>query len=186
MDKKTIAVPGEFLTTEEEFMPGKNTFERDGSIYSNSLGEAEFDSKTKEVSVKKKNPVSVLDVGTIVYGEVVISRENRAVISISYAEKDGEKKVITLTSATIPVRNAGRGFIKDMRDCFKIGDFVKAKVALAESFAVDLRTNDPGLGVIKAFCSRCRRPLGLFAGKLKCTSCGNTENRIVSPDYMIK
>jgi len=184
--EKKLVFPGDFLAEEEEFEPGKNTFEDKGKIFSNSFGRAVFDSKEKTIQVLKKKPQEVLEKETIVIGRVVMVKSNMVSIELFSAEKNGEKRIISSAHAVLPIRNISREFVKKTSELFKIGDIVKAKVAVVTPYSVDLKTNEPELGAIKAFCSKCRNALVLFGNTLKCTSCGLTEHRKLSSDYLLK
>ena len=113
-------------------------------------------------------------------------KESSAVIEIFEAEKNGVPLVIPDTRATLMVSKVARGFVKDLKNEFRIGDIVKAKLIKLTPFSKDLATDFPEYGVIKAFCSNCKKPLHLFSGKLKCLSCGSLERRKISKDYYLK
>lgn len=184
--EKQVVLPGDFLGTEEEFGAGLNAFEDDGKILSDSLGRPVFDQKHKVVSVEKKSVLKPLEVDSVVVGRVSMVKSNMVMVEVFFAEKEGEKRVIAGSFAVLPVRNISREFVKEPKDMFRIGDLVLAKVAFVSPFAIDLRTNEPELGVIKAFCVRCRNKLSLFGRTLKCQSCGNSEQRKISRDYLLK
>lgn len=186
MAKKNVALPGDFISTEEEFIPGKNTFVEEGEIRSDSLGSVDVNQKNKDVSVGKLRNVELMDADTMVYAQVTMVKSSGVFVELLYAEKNGKKRIISNSMAMIPARFISRSYVKNLSDCFRIGDVVKAKVAVFSPQGIDLRTNDPELGVVKAFCVKCRHPLGLFNGILKCTSCGNTENRKIADDYILK
>ena len=62
--KKKVALPGQLISTEEEFMPGKNTFEDNGEIFSESTGIIEENQQSKEISVKPSSePVKIPRLG---------------------------------------------------------------------------------------------------------------------------
>jgi exosome complex component CSL4 len=84
------------------------------------------------------------------------------------------------------VSRVDTGFVKVLSEKFKIGDIVKARVDEIYPFGLELSTADPSLGVVKAFCAKCRQPLHLFGAMLKCLSCGATERRKISSDYVLK
>ena len=184
--KKKIALPGEFLSTEEEFVPGKNTFEDNGEIFSGSTGPVEEDSKTKEISVNPASEPVKIRPGSVVFGRVEVVKDNS--VSIEMQNVYGmDKKVMASSFAVLPVRNVSRDYVERLRDFFKVGDLVKARVSkILPGNNIDLETNSPEFGVVKAFCSRCRKPLHLFGSSLKCISCGNTEGRKISKDYLLK
>ncbi|MFH1240321.1 MAG: exosome complex RNA-binding protein Csl4 [Candidatus Diapherotrites archaeon] len=187
MSDKNIAFPGDFLSTEEEYMPGKNTYVSDeGDVCSDSLGKSEIDTTEKSVSVEKMKNIEMLDVGTIVYVRVSMLKPSSVFVEIFAAEKDGKKRVVPSAMAAIPVRNISREYVEKLGDFFGIGDIVKAKVSFYAPYGIDLRTNEQELGVIKAFCKKCRKPLYLFGKQLKCRSCASNEQRKIANDYMLK
>ena len=185
--KKKVASPGEFLSTEEEFIPGKNTFEENGEIFSGSTGLVVEDLKSKEISVKPASEPVKIRPGSVVFGRVDVVKDSSVLIEMQNVY-GSNKKVFTSSFAVLPVRNVSRDYVERLRDFFKVGDLVKAKVAkILPGNNIDLETSSsPDFGVIKAFCSRCRKPLYLFGSSLKCTSCGNTEGRKISNDYLLK
>ena len=108
MEKKIkLVFPGEFLTVEEEYLPGTNTFEeKNGRIYSARIGELEFNEKEREVTVKPKKERKLLDAGTIITGSVLLVKDSMALIKIIKAEKDNEER--------IPLNNTAILFISNM------------------------------------------------------------------------
>lgn len=179
-------LPGEFISTEEEFEPGQNTFAENGSILSDSVGKVIENNRQKAVHVEKPRPVTPAKVSDIVYGEVMLVKDNSVSLSIFIDSESNERKVLSHTFASLPVRFVSREYVKDLYEMFKIGDLVKAKIASVNSYGIDVRTNEPELGVIRAFCSKCRQPLHLFGQNLKCLNCGSAERRKISNDYSLK
>ncbi len=185
--KKKVALPGEFLSTEEEFIPGKNTFEENGEIFSGSTGLVKEDLQTKEISVKPVPEQVKISPGSIIFGRVEVVKDSSVLIEMQNVF-GADKKVMCSSFAVLPVRNVSRDYVERLRDFFKIGDLVKARVSkILPGNNIDLETSSSSdFGVIKAFCSRCRKPLHLFGSSLKCISCGNTEGRKISNDYLLK
>lgn len=188
MQGKKLVMPGQFLATEEEFLAGSNTFSNDnGRVYSDSVGIAEFDNLKHEVLVQKKSRiVKVAGVGSTVFARVMLVKDNAAVLELLNAEFKGEERRLLQSTGTVMVSRVANAFVRNLRDCFKIGDLVKAKIVEANSYGIELSTNEPTLGVVRAYCTNCRKELGLFAGKLKCTNCGSLENRKLSGEYSLK
>ena len=180
-----LVLPGEFLSTEEEFVPGKNAYECGGDVCSGSTGHVEINNKTKEISVNPIKQMQPLAVGSIVYGRVTLVKENSLTISLSQPPEGG-KQVIGQSSAMLPVRNVSRDYVESLRDCFKIGDIIKARVTKLTPQAIDVSTNEPDFGVVKAFCSRCREPLHIFDRSLRCLSCGSNEPRKTATGYLLR
>ncbi|MDO8538337.1 MAG: exosome complex RNA-binding protein Csl4 [archaeon] len=185
--KQKLVLPGEFLTVEEEFLPGMNTFEENGNIFSSKIGEVLFDENNRKVSVKEKHVLAkMLDRGSIVFARISLVKESTVVVSIISAENNGEPRIFAFSNASIYVSNASSQYVRDLSELFKIGDIIKAKVKEVTKYSIDLATNEPDLGVVKAFCTKCREPMQLFGSTLKCLNCASNENRKLSQDYYLK
>jgi len=185
MDKK-IVMPGEELATVEEFECGENTFSDDESVYSDSIGKAKFDSENYEVSVTNPRNVKLFTPGTQVLGVVGAIRKNYAFINIREAFDGKEKRVFSKRSATLLISSVSSDYIKNLSDMFKKGDIVRAEIESIEPYRVTIKTNKPELGVVKAFCSKCRAGMLLSGEKLMCTKCGSVEDRKLSTEYSLK
>lgn len=182
-----MVLPGEFLSTGEEFAPGSNAFDCEGNVCSANTGLVSADSKTREISVKPVIELLSIKPGSIVLGRVTLVKENN--VSIELCENRGkrQRQVISQTRAVIPIRNASREYVEKLRDCFKVGDIVKARVSkILPGGGIDLETNQPDLGVVKAFCSKCRHPLRVFGTSLRCLNCGSSEKRKTATGYTVK
>ncbi len=183
----SIVLPGDFLSTEMEFSSGFNTFQDDnGSIFSTVYGKVIFDEKNREVNVDSFKPKIKLHRGTIVFGIIGMVRDNFAQVKIFKAEFNEQERIISSSYATLPVRNVSRDFVKNLKEEFKIGDIIKAKVAEVKPWGIDLRTNERDLGVIKAYSAHSREPMYLFGTQLKCLSSGYSERRKISSEYLLK
>ena len=168
-----IFVPGEAITTEEEFSAGNQTFEENGVIKASVLGRAVFDDINREVSISG-NAINTAGVGDIVFGRVAFVKDSMVVIDLVKGENG--KKII-VTKGQLPIRNVAHGYISNLKQYFKVGDSVKAKISEIKDSIADLETKDTGLGVIMAFCSTCRKELKYSNGKMACFNCGNVEQR---------
>lgn len=178
------SLPGDHLAAEEEFSSGENTFEENGEIISDSMGTALKDSKQRSVSVLAQKKLLPLKVGSIVLGKVTVVKSSSVGIEIFAGRNGNDRQVVYSSFASLPVRNVASGYVRNLGENFKIGDIVRAKVAMVSPVGIDLRTNEQDLGVIKAFCSKCRQSLNLFGRMLKCTNCGSSESRKISSEYV--
>lgn len=70
-----------------------------------------------------------------------------------------------------------------MNEVCKTGDLIKAKVFNDKNRIPELTTAGRGLGVTRAYCSRCGSPLLLTNRRLQCRECGNVERRRLADDY---
>lgn len=173
-EKQKIVMPGEDITTEEEYVPKRNTFAKNGIVKSKIMGRVEFDDTNKEVRVAGKS-IKEIRSGDIVIGKVMLVKESTAVLELVSAE--GGKRITGMKTAQLPVRNISTEFISDIKKIIKIGDIIRARIMMASPLAIDLATNEKGLGVTKAYCSNCRKEMQYSNEKLMCLNCGNVEER---------
>lgn len=188
MQKNDLVLPGSFLAYEEEYMAGQNTFEDgQGKVYSTTIGHKELDQNNHEVNVKSISKTArSLEKGDIVRGIVAMVKDNVVLINVREAEGNGEKKSLRSGYASLVIFNIADEYVNSTRDMFRIGDIIKARVADVKPFGVELETKAPDLGVIKAYGIKTRQPLMLINGKLRDPSTGETEERKVSSEYVLR
>jgi len=167
-----LLLPGEEIGTEEEYLPGENTYIKDGKIKSSCFGELHVDSKRRATVIPYRE-VARLKVGDIVYGRVDEILENLAFLSI-----ENEKGLKAL--GVLFISEIKHAFVKSIRDEFKIGDILKARIKRITPFSVELTLKERGLGVIKAFCSNCRSSMVFRSRIFVCEKCGNKERRVIN------
>jgi exosome complex component CSL4 len=180
MDEDIVMI-GEYIGTIEEYMPGEGTYAEDGKIYASSVGRKVLDSKKHRAEVLGKHLPS-LKVGQVVFGEVL--NVKKSVVTLIVSKIQGQKGVLD-EKTMIYVSNISDKYVSSPEDYFKVGDIVKAKVIKIEPGMIDLSTKGK-LGVVKAFCSRCRNPLTLskkYRGKMECPVCKHVELRKTAEDY---
>lgn len=187
MEKKNVVLPGDFLSTEEEFSPGKNAFDSGGDIYSKVAGIPETDAKRKEIAVKPFSEIRQLKPGSIVLARVSLVKENSVIADLCLEAGATERVVLAPSTAMIPVRNVSQEYVESLKEYFKVGDLIKAKVTkILPDGSIDLCTNEPELGVIKAFCGKCRQPMHLSGTMLRCLNCGASERRKIAKEYYVR
>ena len=173
MKKTEIFTPGQTITTEEEFAPGKNTYVADGDVKSTSFGEAEFDNHSKEVSIKS-DTMKVLARDDIVIGRVSLVKESVVVVNIIKAENGS---ILLVNRGQIQAKFVAQAYVTNVKEYYKVGDYIRAKVISANELAVDLATNEKGLGVTTAFCPRCKKEMQFSNDKMMCFGCNFTDKR---------
>jgi len=179
MDKKFV-VPGDFVGTEEEFLPGEGTFVEQEKIYSAITGDST--EAARKLSVMQKRPLRALSIGTTIIGRVENVVEPIALVSMLIGE--GEHRYgETDDYAVLHASMIRKGFVKNVRDEYKIGDIIRAKIVDMRNGEMRLSTDADNLGAIKAFCAACRHPLKVESGIIQCESCGNKDNRKLANDY---
>lgn len=173
---------GDCLGTIEEFMPGEGTYADDGKIYASNIGIAILDHKNHTVRIEGKIQPE-LKVGDIVFGEVLSVKKN--IITVIVKKIMGFERILDIKTG-IYVSNISDSYIDSAESMFGVGDIVKGAVIKIEASLIDLSTKGNDLGVVKAFCKRCRFPLARsekYRGKMECLSCGHREDRKIASDY---
>lgn len=180
MADKKFVVPGDSLGSEMEYLPGAGTFSDKDEIYSTLSGEMQEASRT--LAVTQKRPLAKLGVGTIIIGVVASIIEPIALVSVhegSGKERFGENP----DNAVLHASMIKRGYVKNVRDEYKTGDIIRAKIVDVRNGEMRLATDADNLGAIKAFCAKCRHPMKVAEGGLACESCEWKDNRKIANDY---
>jgi len=179
-----FVLPGDFLATPEEFLPGEGAYEEGGRVCSSTVGIVLLDVRTRKVSVFARTKLPpLLKPGDLVIGRVEEVRDQFATLLLFSMVGKEDRELPPPRTGILHISKVQRGFVRDLSSMFRAGDIVKAKVIEVRPECVQLTTVDRGLGVIYALCSTCRKPLEKEDTKLKCPSCGSTETRKLSADY---
>lgn len=180
-----LLYPGDFIANAEEFLPGEGTYLDDGKIFSSEVGTAKKDLEKRVVTVEPTNGKLALlqRRGLDVVGVVAKASEKAAFVDLLPLE-DGKRRYVPIPASTVlRVSNIRRGFVKSLKDEFKVGDIVRVRIIEADPYNVIVSTEAPNLGVIKAFCVKCRYPLDKDEKGLVCPSCGWRDHRHLADDY---
>ena len=176
-----LVLPGERLGVIEEFVPASETYVKDGVIYSKIVGLSLLDLQNRSVSVYPLvSGVVAPKVSTVVIGQVGNAQSDNVLVRIF---RIGRKKLTGNFSGILHVSDVSDRYVTSISDVCKTGDILRAKVISGKNQTFHLSTNDNGLGVLYAFCSLCGTLLEQQRYDLKCSKCGNIENRKLSPDY---
>jgi exosome complex component CSL4 len=179
-----FVMPGDFLGTAEEFIPGPGAYEEGGKVYSSATGAVLLDTTHKQASVSSNVPEPpVLKKGDIVIGSVEDVREQSANVQIAMSRGNEGRALPLPDYGTIHISQTRGSYVRQLSTEFKVGDIVRAKVLDVAREPIRLSTSDSDLGVIFAACSNCRSPLELEGNKLRCPNCGNLESRKLAKDY---
>ena len=81
-EESKLVLPGDYLGTAEEFLPGRGTYENRGRIYASVLGTSHVDPRDRTVRVEARNAVPEIQEGDIVYARVDELKTAMAVCSI--------------------------------------------------------------------------------------------------------
>lgn len=172
-----LVLPGDYVGPGEVYAEGSTTFAKGDDIYSAAVGKADESAGTVNTRLKKP----ALQPGDIVYGSIILTMESFAIVGIYPERREGVAPAAP-DEGKIPVRAMSSGFTPSVKDAVRIGDIIRAKVVKIEGEKAELTLVGPELGVIKAFCSRCRKPLEKTGKGLSCEN-GHTERRETADDY---
>jgi len=174
-------LPGDRLGVVEQFLPGTGTYEEDGTIYANFTGIAKIDTKNKRVTVSPNTRVPELPKeGATVIASVTHTQEKMATVSIWKIE---DKSLQNPFTAILHISSSSPRYERNMSDVCKAGDILRARVIDMANRIPQLTTAGRGLGVMKAFCSKCGGALEFSGRMLRCVSCGSIERRRLVEDY---
>ncbi|CAB48976.1 exosome complex RNA-binding protein Csl4 [Pyrococcus abyssi] len=187
--KKTIkngdfVLPGDYLGVIEEYLPGEGVIVEDGNLYSARAGWVKINKDKVEISLEPASSVPPIPKkGDIVYARVIDVKQQAVLLRMIKIEGQENREIATSKLAGIHISQVKDGFVEDLRNEFKIGDIVRARVIADEKSPIQLTTKDPDLGVVYALCSKCRTPLVRKGNQLVCPRCGNVETRKISTLY---
>jgi len=165
----------------EEFLPGPGTYEQEGTIFANFTGTARIDLRNKRVTVVPTTRIpDIPKEGATVLASVTHAQEKMATVSIWKIDGKALQNPFT---AILHISSSSPRYERNMSDVCKAGDIIRARVIDISNAIPQLTTAGRGLGVIKAFCSRCGGVLEFTNRRLECPSCGNLERRRLAEDY---
>ena len=133
--------------------------------------------------MSQKRPLRALEVGTVIIGTIENIVEPIALVSIQAGSGFESRFGETPDYAVLHASMIKRGYVKNVRDEYKIGDIIRAKIADLRNGEFRLATDSDELGAIKAFCPKCRHPMRVESGILRCESCEWKDNRKTAKDY---
>ena len=183
--KKEVTVPGEHVGIQEEYESGFGTYNEEGEIYSSSTGKLVLDREkhTAEVRASTRIP-KIQKTGTITLGEVVRSKGQTVMVDLEPFESRKFTFVPSDKSAIIHVSNIKDEYIDDVNTQYKVGDIVRVKIKDESKHTVELTTDQGNLGVVKAYCAKCRNVVDKIGrDKVKCPKCGKVDTRKTANDY---
>jgi exosome complex component CSL4 len=176
-----FVVPGERLGVIEEFVPGRDTREENGVIYSETTGIAKIDAMNKTVYVQRRVKTPLIpEEGATVTSMVTHAQDKVAQVSISQIN---QVPVGTPFSGVLHISSSSPRYERTMKEVCKTGDIVRAKIVSAKNGIPLLTTIGRGLGVVRAYCSQCGQLLTLRNRLLQCPSCGKVERRKIVENY---
>ncbi len=178
---KKKVFPGEELAVIEEYNDGEGSYEDDGLVRSEELGEPRLNKEKRAIDVEKvTKPLNLPKEGVVVFAEAgSVTRRDARVDIFRVAGRQVEPTY----TGVIHVNDVAREFGRDLEHAMRSGDIVKAVVANTKNRIIQLNMFPPDYGVVYAYCSRCGGILENEKGKLVCPSCKRTERRQMAKTY---
>jgi len=173
--------PGEELAVIEEYNVGEGSYQEDGLVRSEELGETRLNKEKRALEVKKVTKHLNLPLeGVIVIAEAgsVTRRDAR----VDIFRVDGKKIVPTYTGV-VHINDVAREFSRNLEQALRSGDIVRAVVANTKNRIIQLSMAGPEYGVVYAYCSRCGGILENQNGRLTCPRCKRVERRQIARSY---
>ncbi|MFH1447330.1 MAG: exosome complex RNA-binding protein Csl4 [Candidatus Micrarchaeota archaeon] len=178
-----MKTPGESLGTEEEYVSGYGTFEENSAIYASLSGELKVDLERKmSIRGAMASPMRIKP-GMVVYGRVEEIFDPIALVRIHPITTGMERQVRDQFYCVLHVSRVKMGYVRNIREELRIGDIIKAVVDEIKNMDIHLSTKRGGMGVIKAYCTKCRFPLKQEGQELVCKNCGEKEQRKLGSPY---
>lgn len=178
-NKQAKALPGDALAVSEEYLPGNNAYDADGTIRALQTGAVVKDMRERKIGVKPTSVPKIPSVGDVVTGQIEVAQTSTSNLKIHYLNgkptQGGFVGIIFLRE-----ERGGRGA---RRTAVKLGDVVRAKVVSTMNAMIHLSISEPHLGVIASLCSNCGRPLMAAGSRAQCINCGNVEDRKFADDF---
>ncbi len=172
---ENMLMPGDFISTSEEYAKGRGVFNDNGDLKASIIGDEKIE--RHKVSLISHNFFRYARKGDIVVGRVVDIYSSMASLKIEFLKNKKDIPTAPREKAFLRVSDMAHGFVKNIRDVLKVGDIVVAKIKEANKGDVYLTTSEADLGVVVAFCSKCRNKMLVKDDILVCPVCGNKERR---------
>lgn len=172
----------------EEFEPGKNTYVIDGNVRSSVIGKPIINMADRVLNVEQKNSPLIPKIGDIVVGYIDMLFGNMISVRVVYInDKHSHSGFSAIASTRISSINTYSGWRERSykgKLIFKVGDIIRGKVYSLLNSSIHITLDDKDLGLVYTICFSCGNDnLLKTPGGLKCSSCGNFEERKISIDY---
>ncbi len=181
--EEKIVYPGDKVGTSEEWLSGEGTYEEQGNIYAAHFGKLKVDEENLEASVEAMNPIAKIKKGDVVYGNILMRKKSRAVVTIEKVEK-ASRDIKRDVEGEIHISEVSDDYTEELEDEFLVGDIVRAKVIQVEP-SLELSTVGKKYGVVRGYCPECRKGMEYKRkkDKLYCPRCEKHASRKISKVY---
>ena len=182
-ESKRVAIPGERLGVEEEYVPGKGVYVENGELYSKAYGEVDVDAQGKRIDVRSSKNVTVPEVGDLVEAVIEGMKEDSARVRIMVIR--GKRSLTGDFEGVLHVSQIAKSYVESIFDAVNMNDRILARVVTSWP-PFQLSTADDDLGVIYSTCTKCGEELVLRKGGLFCRRDKIFERKKISRSYLLK
>lgn len=178
-----LVEPGTPLAFSEELLAGSGTYDDGTQIRAAVYGTQRVDPETMTLTVQPAGKsVAQIEKGDIVVGVIgFIKPETLASVKILAVRGKEGRSLLQNVEATLHISKIDARYIKDVREEYVCGDYIRAKV-IGMKGGPQLATDKPELGCVKAF-GPSGAQLVLDGRNLKDPETNRTEQRKIASDY---
>lgn len=197
MQENMLVMPGDKIATEEEFLPGSNTYAENGIIYAATTGTVKIADGKASVHTLSRD-IEKIDRGMYIVGRVTDNMRSVMFVDIDTIYTKAKEFIALKDGKIIIERQRPRPAFRDRRgeapmqerqqapakEC-GVGDIILAKVQYNDPDAYTLTLDDNDAGVIHSVCDKCGSELEYNSkdNALICTECKYNQQRKISPHY---
>jgi exosome complex component CSL4 len=178
-----LVFPGDEIAIAEEFVPGPGAFEENGKVYAARIGIVRYDPEAFTVTVNASTRVPVeLNVDDSVICSVRMLKSSMAIVDVGARVDVPDSAIAGDTDGTIHISKVSADYVESINDAFRLGDILRAKVVSTQP-SLQLTTLGDDLGVVKAFCPRCRTAMNAVEKAVVCPECDWKDAKKLSSLY---
>ncbi|MFH0973845.1 MAG: exosome complex RNA-binding protein Csl4 [Candidatus Micrarchaeota archaeon] len=173
--KERLVVPGDFLCYSEEYSPAGHAFEdSEGKVFSSVVGRERSSDAQRNVSVASPHAKRALKAGDLVYARI---EDLYDTVALTRMKPAAPGIAPNSDSAFLRISEIRRGYVESFRGHLGIGDVLIARIKEITPLGIYLTVIENDLGVLRAFCSNCRREMLFTARGFYCKACESGEER---------
>ena len=178
--KKNV-FPGEELAVIEEYNKGEGSYQENGLVRSEELGETRLNVERRAIEVKKATKKLNLPLeGVVVIAQTGSVTRRDARVDIF---RVAGKRIAPTYTGVVHINDVAREFGRNLEQAMRPGDIVRAVVANTKNRIIQLSMAGPEYGVVYAYCSRCGGIMENEKGRLTCPKCKRVERRQMARSY---
>ena len=182
-DSKRFVLPGEEVGIEEEFESGKGTLNEEGRILAAIPGT--LSPEAQRMQVIGHPALTPFAKGTWVVGRIENISDPVALAVVEAERLEGQRPPKSSAYVVLHASYIKRGYVKKVRDEYRIGDIIRARVVELKNNEYHISTDDDHAGCLIAFCPVCRKTMEKRPAGLQCSQCERRDNRKLADDYRV-